>query len=360
MIELQNTPNQGELTNEQLEKVQTIAAELDLSDGQSITYYGAGVQKELSTFSDKVLEHVTMKDSGAAGQILGDLTLKLKGLDVDSLSGAQSGFFSKLFRTFANKIEKFIMQYQEINGYVEQITVKLEKANNTLIKETLTLQELFERNGAYYQELSVYIKAGELKLQELRDKVLPALEEQAKSSQDQLVMQRYSDLVSAADRFEKKLYDLKLSQTISLQAAPQIRLIQSNNQVLSDKIQSSILNTIPIWKQQIIIAISLFRQNEALKLQQEVTKTTNEMLLKNSQMMKQGTIEIAKESQKGIVEIETLKKTHQNLISTLEETIKIQQDGQATRKTAEEEMIKMKEELRDKLLKFAEEERSIR
>ncbi|WP_040949019.1 toxic anion resistance protein [Gorillibacterium massiliense] len=359
MTELQTVTENAGLTPEQVEKAKAIAASLDLADPQAVTYYGAGVQKELSSFSDKVLEHVTMKDSGAAGEILTDLSLKLKGLDVDSLSDNKGGFISKLFRSFASKIEKFIGQYREINAYVEQISVKLEKTNHTLMKETMTLQELFDRNAGYYQELSVFIEAGEMKLKELRETVLPEMEKKAKESGDQLALQQFTDLVSAANRFEKKLYDLKLSQTISLQAAPQIRLIQSNNQVLSDKIQSSILNTIPIWKQQIIIAISLFRQNEALKLQQEVTKTTNDMLLKNAQMMKQGTLEIAKESEKGIVEIETLKKTHQDLISTLEETIRIQRDGQTQRKSAEEEMVKMKEELRAKVLAFAEEERRI-
>jgi uncharacterized protein YaaN involved in tellurite resistance len=243
-----------------------------------------------------------------------------------------------------------VQRYEKLSVQIEKITNELDKSRNQLMRDITLLDNLFEKNYDYLKDLDLYIIAGEQLLAELDKTVIPEFKAKAEKSQDPLDAQKLQDMHQFLSRFEKKLHDLKLSRMVSIQTAPQIRLIQNNNQLLVEKIQTSILNTIPLWKNQVIIAITLFRQKKSLSLQKEVSDTTNELLKKNSEMLKGSSIEIAKESERGIVDIETLQKVNTDLISTIEETLKIQQDGRQKRAQAEEQLKKMESELKQKLL----------
>lgn len=337
------------LNDEQKKKVEDIRNGIVITDSQGIIQYGAGVQSKLSDFADSLLNQVKAKDAGHAGETLTELMLTVKKLDVDSLTGGS--FMSKipLIGNFMSGANRFVAKYQSIEHHIEKITDELADARMQLLKDVTLLDALFEKNGEYIVDLDLYILAGEIKLRELQNNILPEMKQKAKDSSDPLDAQKVQDLSQMINRFEKKIHDLRLSRTISIQAMPQIRLIQNNDQLLVEKIQSSILNTIPLWKNQIVIAITLFRQKKALELQKAVSSTTNDLLTKNSELLKDSSLEIARESEKGIVEIETLKKVHENLISTIEETIKIQAEGSIKRKEAEAEMHKLESELKDKL-----------
>ncbi len=337
------------LNDDQKKRVEDIKNEIVITDSQGIIQYGSGVQSKLADFADSLLNQVKAKDAGHAGETLTDLMLTVKKLDVDSLT--KGSFMSKVpfIGNFVAGTSRFIAKYQSIEHHIETITDELVDAKMQLLKDVTLLDALFEKNSEYIVDLDLYILAGEIKLRDLHDNVLPEMKQKAKDSGDPLDSQKVQDLSQMINRFEKKIHDLRLSRTISIQSMPQIRLIQNNDQLLIEKIQSSILNTIPLWKNQIIIAISLFRQKKALELQKAVSATTNELLTKNSELLKESSIEIAKESEKGIVEIETLKKVHEDLISTIEETIKIQTEGSIKRKEAELEMEKLETELKNKL-----------
>jgi uncharacterized protein YaaN involved in tellurite resistance len=248
-----------------------------------------------------------------------------------------------------NAIKKFIAQYEKVSVHIERIIGELDKARVTLLKDISMLDSMYETNLQYLRNLDYYIAAGMVKLKELQEKTLPELKAKAEASNDPKDTQRLQDFSQAMNRFEKKIHDLKLSRLIAIQTAPQLRLIQGNNQALVEKIQSSILNTIPLWKNQIVIAVSLFRQKKSLELQKEVSKTTNELLAKNSELLKQSSIDIAKENERGIVEVETLKKVNQDLITTIEETLKIQAEGRTKRQAAESEIIRLEGELKTTL-----------
>jgi uncharacterized protein YaaN involved in tellurite resistance len=297
------------------------------------------------------MEHLRAKDAGYVGDVLTDLMFKIKDLDVDSLSSGES-LLSKipLLGNLVGSAHRFIARYEKLSDQIEKIVDELDKARIMLLKDIGVLDGLFDKNLGYMQDLDLFILAGSQKLKELQETVLPQLKSKAEASGDALDAQHYNDMAQLVTRFEKKLHDLKLSRTIAIQTLPQIRLIQNNDQALVEKIQSSILNTIPLWKNQIVIAISLFRQEKALQLQREVTDTTNELLLKNAALLKENSIEIARENERGIVDIETLKKVNDDLISTIEETIKIQQEGKSKRQAAEVELAKIEKDLRDKLV----------
>jgi uncharacterized protein YaaN involved in tellurite resistance len=329
-----------------------LAKTIDVTDSQQIEQYAVGIQSKIADFSDGVLANVRNKDTGYVGTMMTNLLGTIKGARVDELSPSaminKIPIVGKLFNSF--KI--FISRYENIEAQIDRITSGLEKARMDLLKDIGLFDIMFDRNKDYFKELEVYIAAGELKVKELNDEVIPELKRGAKESDDPTVSQQVNDVVQMTSRFEKKVHDLRLSKTISMQMAPQIRLVQNNDRILVDKIQASILNTIPLWKNQIIIAMGIFKQTGALEIQREVNKTTNALLLKNSQMLKETTASVVNMGEEGIVEIETLKKVNADLIATLEETISIQEKGKAARKSAEAELVKIESELKSGLVEI--------
>lgn len=339
----------NEMTDEERQQVLDIASKIDISDSQGIIQYGSLAQSDISKFSDSVLDQIRAKDSGEVGEVLTDLLVKVQDVDIDALDPNQKGF-SKLFRSFKRETNKFIARYDKISVQIEKIIDQLDRAKLQLIRDITSLDTMYEKNLDYLKQLDIFIMAGSLKLKDLNNKEMPALQERAKKTGDPVDAQRVRDMAELISRFEKKLHNLKLSRMIAIQTAPQIRLIQNNDQTLVEKIQSSIMNTIPLWKNQIAIAITMLRQQSALKLQRDVTNTTNELLAKNSEMLKTSSIELSRENERGIVDIETLKKVNSDLIYTLEETLKIQADGRARRAQVENELKTLEDDIKTKLL----------
>ncbi|MDR2143778.1 MAG: toxic anion resistance protein [Treponema sp.] len=342
-------PNEPAFSANILPQAKELAQTIDVTDAQQIEQYAVGIQSKIADFSDGVLAKVRNKDTGYVGTMMTDLLGKIKGAHVDGLSPAalvnKIPVVGKMFNAFRN----FVSRYEKIEVQIDRITSDLEKARMDLLKDIGLFDMMFDHNKDYFKELEIYIAAGEIKVKELTDKVLPELKRKAEGSDDPMISQQVNDMVQMTNRFDKKVHDLKLSKTISMQMAPQIRLVQNNNRILVDKIQTSILNTIPLWKNQIIIAMGIFRQAKALDMQKEVDKMTNDLLLKNSQMLKETSAAVVIMGEKGIVEIETLKKVNADLIATLEETIAIQEKGKAARKSAEQELVKIESELKNKL-----------
>ena len=339
------------LTAEQEKKVQEILGEINVQDNYGILQYGIEAQKNISSFADQILTEVRAKDAGYVGEILGSLMMKIKDLNVEGLTQQKRGFFSKIpfFGSLVDEVEKFVAKYQRLSTEIETILKELENAKDQLLRDIIMFDHLYARNLEYFQQLEIYIRAGQLKLVDLKENVLPQLKEKAEASMDSFEAQRYHDMNQLVGRFEKKVHDLQLSRTIALQTAPQIRMIQGNNQVLVEKIQSSIMNTIPLWKNQMVIAIGLFRQGKALEVQREINETTNELLLKNSAFLKQNTTNVARESEKGVVEVETLKTVQEDLLHTIEEVLQIQEEGRHKRRAVELELEHMEKELKNKL-----------
>lgn len=350
---LSSDPNNlnSELSPSEKQKVQEISKSINLNDSQGIIQYGVSVQTKISEFSDNVLQEIQSKDAGQSGEILNNLMLKIKEMDIGSLSTEES-FLAKvpILSGFVSSTKKFISRYEKVSFQIEKIIDELHSSRTNLLKDIQLLEGLYNKNFEYYKELYLYIIAGELKLKELIEITIPDIKGKAEKSKDPLDAQKYQDLMQMVNRFEKKIHDLKLSKTLSFQMAPQIRLIQNNNQLLIEKIQTSILNTIPLWKNHIVIAIGLVRQKKALDAQKEITNATNEMLTKNSELLKIGSIEIAKESERGIVDIETLKKINDDLINTIDETLKIQMEGKQKRISAETELNKLEVDLKQRLI----------
>lgn len=343
----------NEMSPEDRQKVLDIAAQINVSDSQNVIQYGNLAQSDISKFSDAMLDQIRAKDSGEVGDALTDLLVKVQELDIDAIDPDQKGFsLSRMFGGFKKEAQKFIARYDKLSVQIEKIIDQLDRAKLQLIRDITTLDTMYAKNLDYLKQLDVYIMAGSLKLKDLNDKVLPQLKEKATKSGDAVDAQRVKDMAELISRFEKKIHDLKLSRMIAIQTAPQIRLIQNNDQTLVEKIQSSIMNTIPLWKNQIVISITMLRQQSALKLQRDVTNTTNDLLARNSEMLKTSSIDIARENERGIVDIETLKKVNEDLIITLEETLKIQQDGRVRRAQAETELKSMEEDIRRKLLEM--------
>ncbi|WP_439815955.1 toxic anion resistance protein [Zavarzinia sp. CC-PAN008] len=340
------------LTADERQKVEEIKKSVDLNDSAAVLQYGASVQNGIAEFADSILHTVKAKDSGEVGQKLTELMLKVKGLDTESI-GKKPGFFGRLFGSAEREVRQFIAQYEDLGGQIDKITLQLDAAKDQLLRDIVMLDKLFERNLETFRQLNLYIIAGEDMVRDYTNRIIPEMEAAARAaegSDGQLAAQRLNDVRQKLDRFEKKLQDLRLSKTVSLQTMPQIRLIQNGDTVLVEKIQSSILNTIPIWKNQMVIAISLFRQQGALTLQREVTNTTNEMLARNAELLKTGTIEITKEAERGIVDMSTLQKVNQDLISTIDEVLRIQADGRSKRRQAEQDLIRIETELKNKLI----------
>jgi uncharacterized protein YaaN involved in tellurite resistance len=329
-----------------------LAKTINIADSQQIEQYAVGIQSKIAAFSNGILSNVRNKDTGYVGTMMTNLLGTIKGTHIDELSPSplinKIPLVGKMFNAFKN----FIARYEKIEVQIDRITSDLEKARMNLLKDIGLFDIMFERNKEYFQELEIYIAAGELKVKELNAITIPGLKSRAEASDDPMLSQNVNDMVQMTIRFEKKVHDLKLSKTISMQMAPQIRLVQNNNRILVDKIQTSILNTIPLWKNQIIIAMGLFKQTNALNMQKEVDRTTNELLLKNSRMLKETTASVVSMGEKGMVEIETLKKVNADLIATLEETIVIQEKGKEARKSAELELVKIESELKSKLVEI--------
>lgn len=330
------------------QRVESIAQTIDLQNSQEVIQYGVGAQTKISSFADTILNEIRNKDSGYVGEVLTGLIGTIKDVDVGSLSSEKSGL-SKLFGGLKRRVEKFMARYEKLSTQIDKVIGELDQARMNLLRDIAMLDGLYEKNLEYLKDLDVYIAAGKYKLDQFRATVLPELQARADASNDPMDAQRLQDANQMANRFEKKLHDMQLSRMVAIQTSPQIRLVQNNNQTLVEKIQSSILNTIPLWKNQVIIAISLFRQRKALEVQREVTNTTNDLLRRNAEMLKDGSIGVAKESERGIVDIETLQKVNQDLISTIEETLQIQREGREKRKQAEVELQKMETELKTRL-----------
>jgi uncharacterized protein YaaN involved in tellurite resistance len=335
---------------ENREKAFQLAQQIDPKNHQAIITYGTQAQSKLMNFSNSMIEHVKKEDIGEVGEILSDLMKKFNEVNPDELKPEKRSMFSKMFGKISNSLQEVLSKYQKTGAQIDRINVKLERSKNTLMSDVVFLEKLYEHNKEYFHALNVYIAAGELKLDELNQSIIPKLKQKAEQTQDQMAFQEVNDMMQFADRLDKRIYDLKLSREITVQSAPQIRLIQNTNQALIEKIQSSIMTAIPLWKNQVAIALTLIRQRNAVEAQKQVSKTTNELLLKNAEMLKTNTIESAKENERGLVDIETLKKTQQNLIQTLEETIRIQQEGRVKRRQAEHELAQMEDELKQKLL----------
>ncbi|HEY5386724.1 MAG TPA: toxic anion resistance protein [Thermoleophilia bacterium] len=345
-------PAAGPLSPTDLARVAEVRASVDISNAQSVLSYGLPAQSRIANFADSLLGDVRNKDAGAGGEALTDLLKRVRELDIDALSAGSGRAKIPILGRFANTFERFATRYQKVATSIERITDALERSRMALLKDMTVLDKMYELNLDYLKQLDVYIAAGEQALTELHAVKIPALEAEVAASSDVMAAQRLADLQQAASRFERRIHDLKLTRMIAIQTAPQVRLIQSNDQNLVEKIQSSILTTVPLWKNQIVIAISLYRQQKAVELQKQVTDTTNELLTKNAELLKDGSAKVGREVERGVVDIETLQKVNADLVATLEETIRIQEDGRAKRIEAEGEIGRLQVELRQKLIEL--------
>jgi len=347
-----NTLVSSNLTPEELDVVNQFAAQIDVTNTASIIHYGAQAQQKVADFSDAALQSVKTSELGDAGEAVTQLIDQLEGFN-NAIENVNSGFFGKLFRSTKRKIKNLSVKYDEVNNNVDKIVTTLEGHEVVLTKDVAVLDKLYDTNLVYFKELSMYILAGRKKLEEERATTLVELKKKAEESGLPEDAQKANDFASMCDRFEKKIYDLELSRTVSIQMAPQIRLIQNNDTQMSEKIQSTIVNTIPLWKSQMIIMLGLSHTEDALKAEQAVTDMTNELLKKNAEKLHQSTVAVAKENERGIIDIETLTATNKELIETLDEVLQIKVDGRAKRAAAEEELARIETELKAKLLELA-------
>ncbi|RGU91672.1 toxic anion resistance protein [Clostridium sp. AF15-17LB] len=336
------------LTEEERRAVDAFADQIDLTNSSVILQYGVGTQKKMADFSENALENVKTKDLGEVGELLSGVVKELKSFDEEE----DKGFFGNIFKKTSNKITAMKAKYAKAEDNVDQICKVLENHQVQLLKDVAILDKMYDVNLTYFKELSMYILAGKKKLMEIRGGRLPELMEKAQRSGLPEDAQAAKDLDSMCNRFEKKIHDLELTRTISIQTAPQIRLVQGNDTLMVEKIQSTIVNTVPLWKSQMVLALGVEHSAQAAAAQREVTDMTNELLRKNAQKLKMATVETAKESERGIVDMETLKMTNESLISTLDEVMQIQQTGRQKRREAEQEMMRLEGELKAKLLQM--------
>ena len=347
--EIEKVTRQTELlTPEERKQVDAIKEGFDITDSSQALQFGNAAQKNLADFSDSILAQVRTKDSGYVGELLTDLSTK-----IDEFSHNETkGFMKKLpiIGKLVNKADGLVSAYDKLSVKVDKIQSELEKSKLAMMKDIIMFDSLYDKNLEYFKSLQLYIQAGEEKLSELRTITLPKLRQEAAVSSDPMAGQVVADFENTVDRFEKKVHDLKLSKTIAIQTAPQLRLIQNNDRMLVERVQSAIYNAIPLWKNQIIIALGLSRQQQLLKTQRAINDTTNELLRKNAEMLKINSIETAKENDRSIVDIETVRKVNEDLITTIEETIQIQRDGRAKRQSAEQELQQLEERLKNTLL----------
>ncbi len=338
------------LTPAERQAVEDFAAKINIEDANTVLQYGAGAQKNISDFSGAALNSVRTKDMGEVGDMLSGLVVELKALEFDK---EEKKGLKGLFRKADAQIDELKAQYDKAEVNVNKITEQLEKHQVTLLKDVAMLDKMYALNQAYFKELSMYILAGKKRLAECRAGKLQELLRKAEQTGLPEDAQAANDYAGMCDRFEKKIHDLELTRMISIQMSPQIRLIQNNDTLMVEKIQTSIVNTIPLWKSQMVLSLGMAHSQQAMKAQREVTNLTNELLKKNASMLKTGTIDVARESERGIVELETLKQTNESLISTLEEVRQIQVEGAAKRREAEGELVRIESELRTKLLELS-------
>lgn len=337
------------LTEEEKKIVEEFSKQIDLTDNKIVLMYGSQAQKKIADFSDSALQSVRTKDTGEVGKMLSDLVVELKNFNSDA-GEEKVGGFKALFKNGKKSVDKVRASYSKVETNVDSISKSLKGHQQTLLKDIAVLDKMYEKNKDYFKELTLYIAAGDKKLAETRETEVKKLQTKAKETGEAMDAQAVNDLMNLCDRFEKKLHDLKLTRQVSLQMAPQIRMIQNNDTMLVEKIQSSIVNTIPLWKSQIVMSLGISNSQNAMKAQREVTDITNQMLKKNAEMLKIGTVEIAKESERGIIDIETLKYTNQTLINTFDEVMRIQDEGREKRHRAETELKQIEGELKGKLL----------
>ena len=352
-VDVQSIRTQVEdLTPVQRARVEELKNSINLMDSQTTIQYGVGAQRNISSFSDHILAQVRSKDSGYVGELMSELVLKVKDAGVDQL---EDGPLDKIpfLKNASRAVKRFLQRYEKLEVQIDHIEQQLEQARMQMLKDITMFDGLYEKNLEYFQELQIYIAAGEEKLKELREITLPRLHAEASAKGDPMSAQAVRDFEDTVNRFEKKIHDLKLSKTIAIQTAPQIRLIQNNDKMLVDKIQTAVLSTIPLWKSQIVIALGLHRQESVLKMQRSVSDATNTLLTKNAELLKQNSVDVARESERGIVDLQTLKKVNADLISTIEETIKVQQEGRIARQNAEAELAGIEEQLKHTLLATA-------
>ena len=342
------------LSEEELKSIEDYADSIDVYNTSTIISYGAQAQRKIADFSENALGKVTSKDLGEVGEALAKVIVELKGFEIEQEE--KKGFFSFFTRNAkkgANKIASLKANYDKAESNIDKIVAVLEKHQMTLLKDVAMLDKMYELNKNYFRELTMYIEAGKKKLASIQNNELTELRAKATESGAPEDAQAVKDLLDLYSRFEKKIHDLELTRTIALQMGPQIRLIQSNDIQMSEKIQSTMVNTIPLWKSQMVLAVGITHSQDAAKVHKEVTDMTNHLLSKNAETLKMATIDTAKEIERGIVDIETLKNTNNNLISTLDEVLKIQENGRIQRKNAEIELVKIEDDLKNKLMGLA-------
>lgn len=335
-----------QLSPEEQKMVDEFVKQIDITNSQAVMNYGVGTQKKLADFSQKAIDNVRTKDMGEVGNMLSGLVTELKDFDVDEEEKGIMSFFKKS----ANRVNAIKAKYSTVETNVNEITSRLEQHQVTLMKDVALLDQMYALNLNYFKELTMYIQAGKKKLEEVRNTELVELQQKAQASGLQEDAEKAKDLSNLCDRFEKKIYDLELTRTIAMQTGPQIRMVQSSDTIMAEKIQSTIVNTIPLWKNQMVIAIGVEHANQAAKAEREVNDMTNALLKKNADKLKQATIATAKESERGIIDMETLRHTNETLISTIDEVLAIQKDGKEKRRAAEAELGQIESQLKDKLI----------
>ena len=347
-VEEKKEDSLAQFTADEQRQIREVAEKIDITDSNAVLGYGASAQRKVADFADGALQSVRAKDMGETGQVLTSLLVELK-----SSGEEKKGFFSKLFGSAEKNFERMKAQYSTTEANVDRLVKLLEGHEEQLVKDVVQLDKLYDKNKLYFKEVSMYIEAGKLAIEKARKETLPELEAKAKetgASEDAQAAQDYADMIT---RFEKKIYDLELSRTVCLQTAPEIRMVQNSDQIMSEKIHSTIINVIPMWKTQMVLALNNYHTQKAIEAQNAVTEATNEMLTKNAEALHQSGVETAKASERGIVDIETLQHTNEQLISALDEIQQIQADGKVARANAELELARIEQELKDKMLSIA-------
>lgn len=348
---IEKSLNYDLLSQEEKDAIEEFNQKINVEDATQILQYGAKAQTKISQFSDSVLEDVKTRSTGEVGDLLADLVGEIKSFDSDIANTNKTGL-GKLFTSVKKQLEKLIAGYEKIEVNIDKIEASLEKHRLQMLKDITIFDTMYEKNLEYFKELSLYIIAGEKKIEELRNVTLPELQKKAQESGEQLDAQKVNDMENMINRFEKKIYDLKTTRIISIQMAPQIRLLQNNEAELVEKIQGSLTNTIPLWKNQMVLALGINNAKQAIGAQKAVTDLTNSMLQKNSEILKQGSIEIAEESERAIVDVATLQKTNKDIIDTLDQVIQIHENGRVKRQEAEVELANIEKELKEKMIEL--------
>ena len=343
--------NYDVLTDDEKKAIDTFLEKIDVKNTTQILQFGASAQNNISKFSDTVLQDARTRSTGEVGNLLSNLVGEIKEFDSDVPTEEKKGILG-IFNSAKKQMEKLLAKYNKVENNISTIENQLENHKLQMMKDIAIFDTMYEQNLQYFKELSLYIIAGEKKLDELRNVTLPELQKVAEETKEQADAQAVNDMIATINRFEKRIYDLKTTRIISIQMAPQIRLIQNNDSELVEKIQSSLINTIPLWKNQIVIALGITNAKNALGAQKQVNEMTNEMLKKNSELLKQGTIDIAEQSEKAVVDVETLQKTNKDIIDTLDKVLEIHENGKVKRQEAEQQLEQIEGELKDKLLEI--------